>query len=323
MAGNSIVLKPSEQSPLSAMMLARICADELPPGLVNIVTGFGEEVGTALVKHRDIRRVAFIGSVRTGRRIQEVAAQAGVKHVSLELGGKNPMIVFPDASPTEAAAAAVNGMNFAWQGQSCGSVSRLFLHRDIFDDCVDRVRELVSSLRLGDPMAELTDMGALNSRAQLDKVEYYVGSARSEGAKVLVGGNRPAGTEFDRGYWYEPTVFVDVDPSMEIFTDEIFGPVLSIIAWDDYPSLIEMVNSVKYGLTAAIWTNDLAKALSAAQDVEAGYVWINGVSTHFPACGFGGVKNSGLGREEGLDELKSYSEGKFIHVVDYRMAEAK
>ncbi len=315
MAGNAVVIKPPETSSLSAGVLAEVCRDELPPGLVNIVTGLGATAGDALVRHPAVKRIAFIGSVPTGRAIQRAAAEVGVKHVSLELGGKNPMIVFPDVDREQAASAAVAAMNFAWQGQSCGSCSRLLLHESIYDEVLERVVAKTQSIRLGDPLDPASQMGPMNSRMQLDKVRHYVGSAREDGARLMTGGDRPPGAAFARGYWHQPTVFADVTPAMRIGREEIFGPVLSVFRWRDEAEALRIANGTEYGLTAAIWTNDLKTAMRMARGVRSGYVWINGVSAHYLGTPFGGMSNSGLGREEGIDELLSYTETKTIHVL--------
>lgn len=313
-AGNTVVIKPSEQSPLSATMLGEICQEVLPPGVVNIVTGLGSVAGDALVRHPRVKRLAFIGSVKTGMAIQRSAAEVAVKHVTLELGGKNPMIVFPDADLSRAIPAAVGGMNFAWQGQSCGSVSRLFLHDSIHDEALAEIKERVEALKLGDPLDESSGMGPINSKAQYEKVKYYIKAGKEDGARLVTGGKRPEGELFERGYWMRPTVFAEVTPEMRIFREEIFGPVLSVIRWSDTEEVIEMANDVEYGLTGAVWTEDLRTAMTTARRIRAGYVWVNGVSAHYPGCSFGGVKNSGVGREEGLEELLSYTESKAIHV---------
>lgn len=313
-AGNTIVIKPSEQSPLSATMLGEICQEVLPPGVANIVTGLGSVAGEALVRHPRVKRIAFIGSVKTGMAIQHSAAEVAVKHVSLELGGKNPMIVFPDADLTKAVPAAISGMNFAWQGQSCGSVSRLFLHESIYDSALEEIKERVEALRIGDPLDEDSEMGPINSKAQYEKVRYYIEAGKEDGARLVTGGTRPEGERFERGYWLQPTIFAEVTPEMRIFREEIFGPVLSVIRWGDTEEVIEMANSVEYGLTGAIWTEDLRTAMTAARRIKSGYVWVNGVSAHYPGCAFGGMKNSGVGREEGIEELMSYTENKAIHV---------
>lgn len=314
MAGNSIVIKPPETSSLSAGVLAEICRDELPAGLVNIVTGTGAEAGAALVRHRQVKRLAFIGSVPTGLAIQRAAAEVCVKHVSLELGGKNPMIIFPDVDPEVAATAAVSAMNFAWQGQSCGSCSRLLLHEDLHDDVLRRIVEKTEQLVIGDPLDPQSQMGPMNSRMQLDKVEHYVRTAHEDGARLMTGGKRPEGRRFQRGYWFRPTVFAGVSQRTRIGYEEIFGPVLSVFRWRDEQEALQIANSTEYGLTAAIWTNDLNKAIRTMRGVKAGYVWINSYSAHHLGTPFGGKGNSGLGREEGIEELLSYTEDKTVHL---------
>lgn len=314
-AGNCVVLKPSEQSPLSALVFARMCRDVLPAGVMNVVTGAGAGAGDALVRHSDVKRIGFTGSVTTGLAIQRAAAEVSVKQLSLELGGKNPMIVFPDADLTKVVAGVIRGMNFSWQGQSCGSTSRLFLHQSVHDRVLADLAASVDALRIGDPHDRSSQVGPINSRRQLDKDLRYIELARSEGARVVAGGGPPSGDRFSRGYWLRPTVFADVTPDMRIFNEEVFGPVLSVIPFDDTDQVIEMANAVEYGLTAAVWTRDLATALTTARRLETGYVWINGTSAHFPGCSFGGHKNSGTGTEEGFDELLSYTEDKTVHVI--------
>ncbi len=313
-AGNAIVIKPSEQSPLSSCILAELCAEHLPPGIVNIVTG-GRETGEALVRHPLVKRIAFIGSVPSGMAIQRAAAETAVKHVTLELGGKNPLIVFPDADLDKVADAAVAGMNFSWQGQSCGSTSRLMLHESVHDAVLERVLGRVARIRLGNPIDPGTNMGPLNSRAHYDKVMSYIRLGKEEGARLVAGGGRPAGAQFEKGFWIEPSVFTGVDMSMRLAREEIFGPVLSVLRWREESEAVAMANAVTYGLTAAIWTNDLNRAMRMARSVKAGYIWINGVGTHYRGVPYGGAKNSGVGTEEGLDELLSYTEIKAINIV--------
>lgn len=313
MAGNTVLVKPPEQSPLSAGILAEICRDILPPGVVNILTGNGMPVGDAIVRHPGIKRIAFTGSVATGMAIQRAAAETSVKHISLELGGKNPLIAFPDMDPDKIAEVAVSAMNFAWQGQSCGSTSRLLLHESLYDAVLKRVVERVAALRLGDPLDPQSQMGPLNSKPHYDRVCALVQSGITDKARLMIGGARPAGAQFEKGYWLLPTVFADVDRHMRIAQEEIFGPVLSVFKWRDEQEAIDLANSTDYGLTASIWTNDIKTALRVAKAVRSGYVWVNGASGHFYGTSFGGMKNSGLGREEGIDELLSYTELKSIH----------
>ena len=315
MAGNCVVLKPPETSPLSATILGEICRQVLPPGVVNIVTGYGLPAGDAIARHPKVKRLAFTGSVPTGRAIQRAAAEGGIKHVTLELGGKNPLIAFPDMDPDKIAQIAVAGMNFAWQGQSCGSTSRLLLHESLYKPVLERVVERVAALRLGDPLDDKSQMGPINSKRHYERVCAMVESGRAEGARLMTGGKRPNGSEFKRGYWLEPTVFADVKPTMKIAREEIFGPVLSVFSWKDENEVIALANATEYGLTASIFTNDIKTAFRAARAIKSGYVWINGASGHFYGTPFGGFKNSGLGREEGIDELLSYTEVKTVHVL--------
>jgi acyl-CoA reductase-like NAD-dependent aldehyde dehydrogenase len=313
MAGNSVVLKPPEQSPLSAQVLGEICRDILPPGVVNIVTGPGM-TGDALVRHPLVKRIAFTGSVPTGMAILRAAAETSVKNITLELGGKNPLIAFPDMDPDKIAEVAVGAMNFAWSGQSCGSTSRLLLHESLHDAVLKRVLERVSEIRVGEPLDAQSQMGPLNSKRHYERVCSMVQSGIDDGATLKTGGKRPPGKQFERGYWLQPTVFSDVKPTMRIAREEIFGPVLSVFRWRDEAEALALANSTEYGLTASIWTNDIKTALRMARNVKSGYIWINGASAHFYGTPFGGFKNSGLGREEGLDELLGYTECKTIHI---------
>ncbi len=316
MAGNCIVIKPSEQSPLSTTLLGEIVAETLPPGVVNIVTGDGLGAGVPLVKHPDVKRISFIGSVPTGMAIQRAAAEVAVKHVSLELGGKNPMLVFADADPAEVARNAVNGMNFAWMGQSCGSMSRIILPDSLYDDVLQRIVSTVEDIKQGDPSLEDSGAGPMNNKAQYDKALAYIDVAHADGARLVAGGVRPEGEQFEKGYWIKPTVFADVTSEMRIFNEEVFGPIMSLVRYPDgdVDEAIRLANDVEYGLTASVWTNDLKLAMRASREVRAGYVWVNGVSRHFLGTGFGGFKNSGTGREECFEEMISYTETKTVHV---------
>lgn len=314
-AGNAVVEKPSEQSPLTACLFAEIVREVLPAGLVNIVTGYGSEAGDALVRHRHVKRLAFVGSVPTGMRIQRTAAEVGVKNVTLELGGKNAMLVFPDVDYAKAVNAAVGGMNFSWQGQSCASTSRLFVHESMYDAFVEDVGAKVAQIKVGDPMDPSSQMGPLNFAAHYDRVREFIASARDEGARLVTGGKRPAGQAFEKGYWIEPTVFADVKPDMRIAREEIFGPVLSIFKWSDLDETIDLINSVDYGLTGAVWTNNLSLAHKTARRLQAGYIWINGVSARYRGVPYGGYKNSGTGRDSGSDEILSYMEEKAVNVI--------
>jgi acyl-CoA reductase-like NAD-dependent aldehyde dehydrogenase len=315
MAGNAVVVKTPETSPLSGSLLGELCRDCLPPGLVNIVHGHGLPVGDTLVRHPRVRRIGFTGSVPTGLAIQRAAAESGVKHVTLELGGKNPFIVFPDADLDKAVEMAVAGMNFSWAGQSCGSTSRLLLHESIHDAFVERVAVRLRALRLGDPVDPASEMGPVNSRRQHERVMGFVESARAEGARLVTGGRRPPGEAFRRGYWVEPTLYDRVDPSMRVAREEVFGPIVCALRWSSEDEAVALANGSEYGLTAAVWTRDLDTAMRMMRRVEAGTVWINFAGQHFVGTPFGGWKDSGLGGEECLEELLSYTQVKAVHVL--------
>jgi betaine-aldehyde dehydrogenase len=311
-AGNSVIVKPPEQAPLSALRLAELIGGLLPPGVFNVLPG-GREVGSALTSHHDIAMVALIGSVATGRAVMRAASET-IKPVLLELGGKNALIAFPDADPDAVAAAAVAGMNFTWCGQSCGSTSRAFLHADIHDAVVERIAAQAARFRPGLPTDPATTMGAIASRTQRDKVMHYIATARAEGARLVCGGGPPSDPALGDGFFVEPTVFADVTADMTIAREEIFGPVLSVLRWDDEAAMLEQVNRPEYGLTCSIWTNDLTRAHRTAASVEAGFVWINEVAKHFLGTPFGGFKQSGIGREECLEELLAFTQEKNIHI---------
>nr|MDT0660380.1 aldehyde dehydrogenase family protein [Micromonospora sp. DSM 115978] len=314
-AGNTVIVKPAPQTPLSALRLGELVADLLPPGVLNIVTGAGDEPGVAIAAHPGIRRIAFIGGERTGRAIQATAAGHAVKHVTLELGGKNAMLVFPDADLAAAAAGAVAGMNLsASTGQSCGSTSRLLAHVDVAEELTERVRELMTKLVVGPAMAPGTDMGPLVSQQQYDRVTELIGTAREDGATVTLGGGRPAG--LDSGFFVEPTLLTGVLPGMRVAHEEIFGPVLSMLTFTDEAEAVRIANQVAFGLTASVWTTDLGRAHRVAAAFEAGFVWVNGTSRHFPGVPYGGYKASGVGREECLEELHSFTQVKSITIFD-------
>ncbi len=315
MAGNGVVVKTPETSPLTGTLLGELCREHLPRGLVNVIHGTGQPAGEALVRHRLIRRIGFTGSVPTGRAIQMAAASAGVKHVSLELGGKNPFIVFADADLDQVVKFAVSGMNFSWAGQSCGSTSRLLLQDSIYDDVVARVAAELRQLRLGDPTDPASEMGPVNSARQHARVLAMIAEARREGARLVCGGDRPAGASFARGYWVEPTLFADVTPQMQIARDEVFGPVIAALRFTDEAEAVQLANDSELGLTAAIWTRDLARSLRVMRQLQSGTVWVNTAGQHFVGTPFGGWKDSGLGSEECLAELRSYSQVKAVHIL--------
>ncbi len=315
-AGNTLILKPAEQTPLSALEMGKYIREIFPPGVINIVTGDGPLTGAALVKHPQIKRIALTGGVDTGRAVMKLSAEGGIKQITLELGGKNPMIVFPDVELDKAVESAVVGMNFHWcQGQSCGSTSRLFLHKTIHDEFLRRLIERAGRIKIGQPLDPATEMGCLVSKDQYDKTFRYIDLGKQDGAKLVAGGGRPEGATFAKGYFVKPTIFDGVDMSMRIAREEIFGPVLSVFSWEDYDDVIEQANQVDYGLTASIWSRDLQLAYRTAERLEAGYIWINGSSRHFLGVPFGGFKQSGIGREESVEELLSYVQTKAVNAA--------
>lgn len=311
-AGNAVIVKPPVQAPLSALRLAELVGGLLPEGAFSVLPG-GTEAGAALAEHREVAKVTLIGSVAAGQAVMR-SASATVKPVLLELGGKNALIAYPDSRPDKVADAIVAGMNFGWCGQSCGSTSRAFLHDDIHDAVVERLAESVARFRPGIPTDPATTMGALVSRAHFDKVMSYIETARAEGARLVAGGHAVTDGPLAEGCFIAPTIFADVTADMTISREEIFGPVLAVRRWSDEAAMLREVNGLDVGLTCAIWSRDLATAHRVANRVEAGFVWINEVGRHFLGAPFGGVKQSGIGREEGIGELLSFTHEKNIHI---------
>jgi betaine-aldehyde dehydrogenase len=284
----------------------------LPAGVFNVVPG-GREAGQRLASHPDVAMIALIGSVPTGRAVMKAASDT-VKRTMLELGGKNALIAYGDADPDEVAGAIIGGMNFTWCGQSCGSTSRAFIHADIHDAVIERIKARIRHFKPGIPTDPATTMGAIISKTQFDRVMSYIDAARQEGARVVAGGGPPSDPALAKGFYVEPTIFADVTMAMKIAREEIFGPVLGVFKWSDEAEMLAQVNQVEYGLTASIWTNDLSTAHRTAMAVEAGFVWINEVGKHFLGAPFGGFKQSGLGREECFEEMLSFTQEKNIHV---------
>jgi len=311
--GNTVIMKPPYQAPLSSYRMMELLDGVLPPGVLNIVTG-NLVAGQSLVKHPDIPRIALIGSVPTGRAIAKAGADQ-LKHISLELGGKNACIIYPDADLKKAIPAAINGMNFTWCGQSCGSTSRLFIHHSVYDEVMHGVLEQVKNYIPGIPTDLKTTMGSIVSKAQWEKIMNYIEIAKNEGATLVHGGKAPNDPLLAKGWFVEPTIFTNVTQKMRIANEEVFGPVLSVIRWENEEDMFEQVNSVEYGLTASIWTQNLKSAHVAASRVQSGFVWVNHVSSHFIGASFGGYKQSGIGREEGFDEIYAYTQHKNIHMV--------
>lgn len=309
--GNTVVLKPSEFTSASTLLLASYFTEAgFPDGVVNAISGFGSDIGDALVDDPQVAKVAFTGSTATGRRIAARAGDRLIK-VSLELGGKSPNIVFPDANLDNVVTGVVAGV-FAAAGQMCTSGSRLFVHSSIRDVVVERVIARAKAIHIGDPMQADTELGPLVNARQLEHVQACIAQGVAEGATIAVGGGRPAG--FDRGWYVEPTVLTGVRNDMTIARTEVFGPVLSVIEFDDEADLIRQANDTEYGLAAGIWTADLARAHRVAAALEAGIVWVNTYRNESAMSPFGGFKQSGLGKENGSEALLEYSRVKSVWI---------
>ncbi len=310
-AGNTLVLKPPQQAPLSTLRLMELLEGVFPPGVLNCVVG-DREVGAALASHSDVAAVGLIGSVGAGKAVLRAAGDS-MKRSLLELGGKNPLIVYPDADFEAAVDGAVRGMNFTWCGQSCGSTSRLLLHESLHDRFIEALVTLLSRRhRPGIATHMGTTMGALIDRTQYDRSMGYIHQAQIEGAWVAYGGKHPVGLE--NGFFIEPTVLTGVQPEHCIAREEVFGPVLSVMRWRDEQEMLQIANGLEMGLTASVWTQNLATAHVVASRLQAGYVWINECSIHTPGAPFGGYKQSGTGREECLEEMYEFMQVKNVHV---------
>jgi phenylacetaldehyde dehydrogenase len=305
--GNTVVLKPAEQTPLTALRLGELIQQAgFPDGVVNIVPGYGETAGAALAAHPDVDKVAFTGSTEVGKLILQAAA-GNLKKVSLELGGKSPNIVFADVDLDAAIAGSASAIFFN-HGQCCCAGSRLFVEKKVFDRVVDGVAEKASQIKVGAGFDPSTEMGPLVSKEQLDRVCGYLESGFSEGAKAVVGGSRAG----DKGYFVNPTVLVNTNPNMKVVQEEIFGPVVTAIPFEDPAELVSQANNSAYGLAAGIWTRDIQKANRLAADLRAGTVWINCYNIFDAALPFGGYKQSGWGREMGHEVLEQYTEVKAV-----------
>ena len=314
-AGNCVVLKPSEFAPLATLAIAELTAGLLPDGVVSVVVG-GPATGAAIIAHPRVLRISFTGSTATALRIQAEAAASGrMKTLSFELGGKNPIVVFPDVERNEVADAIVRGMNFTRvQGQSCGSTSRLVIHESIADDVLARVTERAAKIRVGPPADPKTEMGAMITTAARDRCLHAVASAVASGARLRGGGRIPTDPELSRGAYLEPTVVDRVAPGSALADEELFGPVLAAMTWRSEDEAVQLANAGNYGLTAAIWTQDIDRAFRTAEQLEAGYVWINDVETRFPAIPFGGWRDSGVGLEHGLEEVLSFTRVRSVNL---------
>lgn len=312
-AGNTMVIKPSEVTPASLLELAKLIEEAgFPPGVVNIVTGFGHTAGDALAKHPDVRKIAFTGSSATGKLIVKNSAEHFAR-VSLELGGKSPNIIFEDANLPNAVNGVLAGI-FAASGQTCMAGSRVLVQDSIYDEFVERLVERTSQIRLGNPLDMETEMGTVAFEGQHQKVLKYIEIGKEEGATVLYGGKRPTTPELENGFFVEPTIFGDVRNDMRIAQEEIFGPVVCIIRFKDEADALEIANDTEFGLAAAVWTLDVQRAHRLASKINAGTVWINNYRKVSYASPFGGFKASGIGRENGMQAVNEYTQIKSIWV---------
>jgi len=308
--GNTVVMKPAEQTPLTALRVGELIVEAgFPPGVVNLLPGYGPTAGAAIARHMDVDKVAFTGSTEVGHLIMEASAKSNLKRVTLELGGKSPNIVFADADLDQ----AIEGAHFALffnQGQCCCAGSRLFVEEKAYDEFVERSTARAKRRKVGDPFASATEQGPQVDQDQYNKVMSYIERGKKEGARLMCGGASVG----DRGYFIQPTVFADVKDDMAIAREEIFGPVMSIIKFRDMDEVVERANRTEYGLAAAVWTRDIGKAYAIANSVRAGTVWINCYDVFDAAAPFGGFKQSGIGRELGEYGLQQYTEVKTVTV---------
>ncbi len=308
--GNTVILKPAEQTPLTALRVGELALEAgYPEGVLNILPGYGPTAGAAISNHWDVDKVAFTGSTEVGKLIMEAAAKSNLKRVTLELGGKSPNIVFADANMDE----TIEGCHFALffnQGQCCCAGSRLFVEEKVYDEFVERSAARARKRTVGDPFDAKTEQGPQVDQDQFDKVIGYIDSGKKQGAKLVAGGARVG----ERGYFIQPTVFADVQDDMKIAQEEIFGPVMSIIKFKDMDEVIERANKTMYGLAAAVWTRDVSKAHRVANSVRAGTVWVNCYDVFDAGAPFGGFKQSGIGRELGEYGLQNYTEIKTVTV---------
>ena len=307
--GNTVILKPAEQTPLTTLRLGELAIEaEFPAGVINILTG-GPATGKAIVAHPGIDKIAFTGSTAVGKEIMRGAADS-LKRITLELGGKSPNIVFSDADIDAAVKGAINGI-FYGKGEVCNAGSRLFLESKLKDEFIEKLAARASKMRPADPLDPKTRLGAIVSQEQMKTVLGYIEAGKSEGAKVVAGGNR-ASVDGGKGFFIEPTIFGDVKNDMKIAQEEIFGPVLSVLTFDDVDEVIDRANSNPYGLAAAVWTRDVKKAHTVSRRLKAGTVWINTYGLMDAALPFGGYKSSGFGRELGAHAMEHYTEIKTV-----------
>jgi len=312
-AGNTIVWKPSEFSSVSALVFGELFERAgFPPGVVNIVTGYGNEVGEPLITHRDVAKIAFTGGDKTGEHVYGLAAR-GIKHITLELGGKSANIVFDDANVDEAVKGVVSGI-FAATGQTCIAGSRALIHRPIYEQFVEKLLALAKTARMGNPLDSGTQVGPITTRPQYEKVLDYIRIAKEEGAACRLGGEPARRPECGSGWFVEPTIFTDVKSEMRIAQEEVFGPVLSIIPFDTEEEAIRIANGTVYGLAAGVWTQSIRRALVMSEKLEAGTIWVNTYRAVSYMSPFGGYKRSGIGRESGMEAIREYLQTKSVWI---------
>ncbi len=312
-AGNTVVWKPSEFSSVSAFAFGELFEKAgFPPGVVNIVTGFGGEVGEPLITHQDVAKVAFTGGDKTGEHVYGLAAR-GIKHVTLELGGKSANIVFDDADLDQAVKGVVSGI-FAATGQTCIAGSRALIQRSIHEKFVERLLALAKTARMGNPLDASTQVGPVTTRPQYEKVLDYIRIAKEEGAVCRLGGATAEREECGAGWFVEPTIFTGVNPQMRIANEEVFGPVLSVIPFDDEDEAVRIANNTVYGLAAGVWTQSIRRALLMSERLEAGTVWVNTYRAVSYMSPFGGYKRSGIGRESGIEAIRDYLQTKSVWI---------
>lgn len=312
-AGNTVVIKPSEYTSASILTLAKLVEEAgFPPGVINIVCGLGSEMGDSLVKHPHVAKVAFTGGTETGKRVYENAAE-GLKKVSLELGGKSPNIVFSDAKIDQAVKGVISGI-FAATGQTCIAGSRLLVQKSIHDEFVEKVIQFAKTAKMGDPLSTDTQVGPVTNIKQYEKILSYLDIAKAEGAKCALGGSAAKRKECGDGWFIEPSIFTGVNNKMRIAQEEVFGPVLSVIPFEDEADAIQIGNDVIYGLAAGVWTQDMRKAINVSNALQAGTVWVNTYRMISFMSPFGGYKQSGIGRENGQNAIYDYLQTKSVWI---------
>lgn len=311
-AGNTMVLKPSEETPLSLLKLLEFADDVVPDGVVNVVTGYGPETGGPLSKHEDVPKISFTGSGEVGREIIHNSAEQ-ITETTLELGGKSPVILYPDIDIEMAVEVAMMAIYFN-KGECCAAGSRLFVHEDIYDEFMDAFAAAAGSMSVGDPLLEETDLGPKVSPEQVDRTHGYVSDAAESGARIVTGGEQPDDEALDGGAFYKPTIIDDIDHDHRAVQEEIFGPVMEAFSWSDEQQVIEQANDVDFGLAAGVVSDDITSALRTARRLEAGVVWVNHYNDVSAGQPFGGYKQSGNGRENAMEAIEEFTETKAINI---------